>query len=152
MTSKPVSRGFGIGPFNSSLAPLLQPLTDAVFGTRFKDFLSDTDLVVDVSSASDRKGCVASHQNDTDNTCRSKYFVPGGIEQFAPRLLVDVEFAGETDIQPVLAKGLQGYFFEFKSSDSVVFDQRTDCVRHGYPIGAYQLCLKDVGLHQIASC
>ncbi|KAH7317804.1 hypothetical protein BKA65DRAFT_108317 [Rhexocercosporidium sp. MPI-PUGE-AT-0058] len=150
-TSEPVARGYSIGSFNATLATLLQPLADGVFGTRFKDFLSDPDLVIDVSTNADRKGCSNAHRNDTKMTCRSRFFVPGGIEQFAPHLLVDNRFSGLDDVQPVLAKDLNGYHLEFQESESVVFDQQKDCIRQGYRLGAYQLCLKDVGAHRIAT-
>jgi len=91
-------------------------------------------------------------QNNTNTTYRSKYFLPSGIEQFAPQLLIDEQFYGQNDIQPILAKNHRGYYFEFQQSDSVVFNQQTDCARHGYKLGAYQLCLKDVGTQQIAAC
>ncbi|KAH6715881.1 hypothetical protein BKA61DRAFT_334378 [Leptodontidium sp. MPI-SDFR-AT-0119] len=150
-TNESVARGYSIGPFNATLATLLQPLSDGVFGTRFKDFLSDTDLVIDVSTAADRKGCSNAHRNDTKLPCRSRFFIPGGIEQFAPQLLVDERFSGSDDVQPVLAKNLRGYHLEFQESGSVVFDQQKDCIRQGYKLGAYQLCLKDVGAHQMAT-
>ncbi|PVH77728.1 hypothetical protein DL98DRAFT_573605 [Cadophora sp. DSE1049] len=146
-----LTKGYSIGPFNATLATLLQPLADGVFGTRFKDFLSDPDLVREVSTNADRKGCSNTHLNDTKIPCRSRFFVPGGIEQFAPQLLNGNAFSGSDDVQPLLAKNLRGLQLEFEENGSITFDQKTNCIRQGYRLGAYQLCLKDVGVNQIAT-
>lgn len=146
-----VSRGYGVGAFDSSLAPLLQPMADAVFGTRFKDFISDPHLVSDVSTDADRKACSNTHGNNSEIICHTKYFIPGGIEQLDPTFLVDKDILGDRDIQHILAKNQYGYFFEFQENESVVFNQQADCARYGYALGAYQLCLRDVGLQQIAA-
>ncbi|KAH7386418.1 hypothetical protein BKA64DRAFT_143148 [Cadophora sp. MPI-SDFR-AT-0126] len=150
-TSVPVAKGYSIGQFNSTLATLLQPLADGLFSTRFKDFLSDSDLGRDVSTDADRKGCSNAHLNDTKIPCRSKFFIPGGIEQFAPQLLNSEAFSGSDDIQPVLAKNLRGLYLEFEENGSVTFDQKTNCIRQGYSLGAYQLCMRDIGVNQIAT-
>ncbi|KAG4436281.1 hypothetical protein IFR05_008221 [Cadophora sp. M221] len=149
--SASVSRGYSVGGFDASLAPLLQPMTDLIFGTRFKDFLSDPDLIIDVSTDADRKSCSNVLGSNTTTNCRSKYFLPGGIEQFAPQLVVGRYFPGDSAIEPILAKNHYGYYLEFEDVNSVVFNHRADCVRHGYALGAYQLCLKDIGSQQIAS-
>ena len=150
-TSNSVAKGYSVGEFNSTLATLLQPLSDGVFGTRFKDFLSDPDLSRDVSTEADRKGCSPAHFNDTTISCQSKFFIPGGIEQFAPRLLNGTMFSGSDDVQPVLAKNLRGLYLEFEENGSVIFDQQTNCIKQGYKLGAYQLCMKDVGASKIAT-
>lgn len=150
-TSDPVAKGYSIGEFNATLATLLQPLSDGVFGTRFKDFLSDPDLSRDVSTKSDGNGCSFAHSNNTKIPCRSKFFVPGGIEQFAPRILNGTAFSGSDDVQPVLAKNLRGLYLEFEENGSVIFDQQTNCIKQGYKLGAYQLCMKDVGVNKIAT-
>jgi hypothetical protein len=151
-TPDPVAFGYGIGPFNASLAQLLQPITDSSFGTRFKQFLSDSDLVVDISSDTDRAGCSSGQLNDTLGPCRAKYFVPGGIEQFAPSLLGSHNFTSTTDVQPVLAKNLHGYHLEYETSNSTLFDQKTECAKYGYNLASYQLCLKDIESQKIAAC
>ncbi|KAK0111587.1 hypothetical protein ONS95_001936 [Cadophora gregata] len=151
-TSDPVAKAYSVGAFNATLATILQPLTDGSFGTRYKDFLSDPDLVREVSTNADRKGCSIAHFNDTKVPCRSKFLIPGGIEQFAPQSLNAEGFSGSDDVQPVLAKNLRGLYLEFEQNNgSVTFDQKTDCIRQGYRLGAYQLCLKDVGANQIAT-
>ncbi|KAH7313171.1 hypothetical protein BKA65DRAFT_558385 [Rhexocercosporidium sp. MPI-PUGE-AT-0058] len=150
-TATPVFRGSSATAFDASLAPLLQPITDVIFSTRFKDFLSDPDLVIDVSTDADRKTCSHVHKNNTKINCQSKYFLPGSIEQFAPQLLVDEYFQGVLATQPILAKNHHGYYLEFEDSDSIAFNHQTDCVRHGYALGAYQLCLKDISSHQITA-
>jgi hypothetical protein len=90
--------------------------------------------------------------NDTNGPCRAKYFVPGGIEQFAPRLLVGNKFTLDSDIQPVLAKNLHGYYLEFETSNATLFDQQADCARYGYGLAAFQLCLKDIESQKMAAC
>ncbi|KAE8445397.1 hypothetical protein EG329_013410 [Mollisiaceae sp. DMI_Dod_QoI] len=131
-TTQNITRGYGIGPFNASLATLLQPMADAFFGTRFKDFLSDQDLVVNVSNSTDTAGCSSGLLNDPRGTCRAQYFVPGGIEQFAPRLLVGSAFTTGGNIQPVLAKNLTGYYLQFEANNETQFDPQVDCRKYGY--------------------
>lgn len=127
-------------------------MADSSFGTRFKDFVSDQDLVANVSNDTDTAGCSSGLVNDTRGRCRAQYFVPGGIEQFAPRLLVGSAFTTGSDIQPVLAKNLTGYYLQFEATNSTQFDQQTDCMKYGYGLASYQLCLKDVAPQTMSAC
>ncbi len=150
-TLTPATQGYSIGAFNASLAPLLQPLTDTLFGSRFKDFLSDGDLVVDISTDTDRAQCSNRTPNSTE-ICRMKYFVPGGIQQFAPHLLTSSAFIIENDVQVVLAKSLRAYHLEFETTEFMDFDQQSECLRQGYQLGAYQLCMRSLGPNNITTC
>jgi hypothetical protein len=148
-TTVAASRGYGIGDFNASLATLLNPMTDLTFSTRFKDFLSDSERAIETTSDSDRDTCASV----SDSICKTSYFVPGGVQNFAPALLAGKTFTNGGAIQPVLAKDQRGYYFEFKDDDSiVVYDLNSDCITSGFAIGAFQLCLKNRASHELLAC
>jgi hypothetical protein len=148
------AHGYGIGTFNASLAPLLQPTADLLLSSRFKDFLSDSDLAVDITQNGDRKHCVCHIQNRTYSNCRTKYFVPGGIENAAPVLLASNRFVQPNAlIQPVLAMNQRGYNFEFDDGNMQQnYNPDVDCITHGFSLGAFQLCLKNGKSNEIQAC
>lgn len=138
-----------MGTFNASLAPLLNPVMDLTFSTRFKDFLSDSDRVRDTTSNADREQCAAKNIS----TCRTSYLVPGGMENFAAALLNGTGFSNSTAIQPVLALDQRSYYFEFEDTHSrPIYDTGTECIEHGFSIGAFQLCLKNTRAFEIQAC
>lgn len=148
------AQGYGIGTFNASLAPLLQPTADLLLSSRFKDFLSDSDLAVDITQDADRKNCVCHVQNRTYSNCRTKYFVPGGIENAAPVLLANRSFVHSNAlIQPVLAMNQRGLILDFDDGDSQQnYKPHVDCITHGFDLGAFQLCLKNKNSNEIQAC
>lgn len=137
-----------MGTFNASLAQLMNPMTDLTFSTRFKDFLSDSDRVQETTSDVDRDKCI---QNSMSN-CRANYFVPGGVENFAPALLAGKNFSTTGGIQPVLALNQRGYYFEFEDGAPLDYNSDTECIVHGFKIGAFQLCLRNILAHGIQAC
>jgi hypothetical protein len=146
-TTLPQARGYGIGTFNASLAPLLQPTTDLLFSTRFKSFLSDSNLAIDITENGNRKDCGCRIQN---KMCRMEYYVPGGIENAAPAILANHSFINTGAIQPVLTMNQQGYDFEFEDSNLPwQYNPVTDCTTHGFALGAFQLCLKNRASNKI---
>jgi hypothetical protein len=148
-TTVAASRGYGIGDFNASLATLLNPMTDLIFSTRFKDFLSDSERAIETTSDSDRDTCASV----SNSICTTNFFVPGGIQNFAPALLAGKNFTNGGAIQPVLAKDQRGYYFEFEDDDSMVdYDANTECITSGFVIGAFQLCLKNRAPHELLAC
>ena len=143
------SRGYGIGTFNASLATLLNPMTDMAFSTRFKDFFSDSERTINTTPDADREECA----QDSSNVCRTSYFVPGGVENFAPALIAGKNFSNAGAIQPVLALNQRGYDFGFEDDQSPVeYDSVKECIVHGFIIGAFQLCLKNGYLHEMQAC
>ena len=145
----PASRGYGIGTFNASLATLLSPLTDLTFSTMFKDFLSDPNRSIDTTTDADRAECA----DDVNSTCRSSYFIPGGVKNFAPALLAGKNFSNAGAVQPVLALDQRGYYFEFEDDESAVdYNPASDCITSGFVIGAFQLCLQNRAPNEILAC
>jgi hypothetical protein len=148
-TTVAASRGYSIGQFNASLAELLNPMTDLAFSTRFKDFLSDSERSIDTTADADRDACAS----NSNSTCRTSYFVPGGVQNFAPALLAGKNFTNGGAIQPVLALNQRGYYFEFEDDQSAAnYDPDSDCIISGFVIGAFQLCLKNRASHEILAC
>jgi hypothetical protein len=124
-------------------------MTDLAFSTRFKDFLSDSDRSIETTSDADRDACAS----DSNNICRSSYFVPGGVENFAPALLAGKNFSNTGAIQPVLALNQRGYSFEFEDDQSPLdFDPDLDCITSGFVVGSFQLCLKNKDPYEIQAC
>jgi hypothetical protein len=151
--SKNVTYGFGVGEFNSSLAAILQPMADLAFSTRFKDMLSDADRSIDISDDSDRVRCALATTVSPDNGCRSKYYLPGGIENYAPVLMADDWSSNEGTLQPVLAENQNGFLFEFADANLQNYYNITDdCVRSGFAIGAFQLCMQNTHDNQLQVC
>jgi len=147
------SCGFGVGDFNSSLATVLQPLADLIFSTRFKDILSDLDLTIDISEDSDRTSCAKATTISPDNGCRSRYYLPGGIENYAPVLLARHDFNYGGTIHPVLALNQNGFKFEFADGNPYNhYNFTTDCLTSGFIIGAFQLCIQNTLANQLQVC
>jgi hypothetical protein len=73
-------------------------MTDLLFSTNFMEFLSDGTRVVDITSPAARKLC--DEGNSDDQQCKLRYYVAGGVENFAPRLLA----AGKSEADAFLAE------------------------------------------------
>lgn len=147
------ARGYGVGEFNSSLAIILQPLTDALFATRFKDFTSDSDLSIDITEDADRVAC--ENPKNSQGGCRTSYFIPGGVQNGAPALLNQKGFTSASSFQPILALNQKGYVFDFEDgldSNSINQYLEEDCLKFGFNIGAVELCLRNRELHELQVC
>jgi hypothetical protein len=148
-----VTYGFGVGSFNSSLATILQPMADLMFSTMFKDILSDSDRSIDISDDSDRARCASATTVSPENGCRSKYYLPGGIENYAPALLAGDGRSNAGSVQPVLAINQNGFRFEFADANlRTYYNTTADCIISGFAIGAFQLCMQNTLANQLQVC
>jgi hypothetical protein len=146
--------GFGVGTFNSSLATILQPISDLVISTKFKDLLlSDPDLSADISEDSDRAACAKAATISPENGCRYRYYLPGGIEIYAPTLLAGHGFNYRGTVHPALSINQNGFILEFADGDPHYhYNLSTDCFISGFVIGAFQLCIQNTLANQLQVC
>ena len=134
------SFGFGMRPFNASIAQQLAPVTDLLFA-KLGNLLTDSTRAVDLTpTVGPAKSCVQGIATRRGQTCERVVFVPGGIDLMAVQLESDDDLP-EADVY--LTQNQQGYVFKFEGVGSEWrSDSTSTCRVYGGQAG-FRLCLKN---------
>ena len=134
------SPGWGLSPFNLSLAGNISRVADQLLQSELSTFLSNPSRAVDITPHEMRTVPCSSRQGfHSAEKCERKYFVAGGIDLTTngSRSKTDVF---STDV--VFAGNQQGYILHFKEGDpNWQFNDTIDCQIYGFPFAAFKLCL-----------
>jgi hypothetical protein len=140
----------GTPEFNSSLAPLIQPIADILFSARFWEFISDPSHSIDMSEDADYVNCV--NPGGLQKGCRKVLFTPSGIGNFVPPLLKNHALSDSSSILPILVVNDTGYRFEFQDFYSIDDYGDQECVKIGDAVGAIRICLRNKDPNKVQAC
>lgn len=137
-----LSYGWGMSPFNASLAKNVSLVADELLQAQLAMFLSDPTRAVDITPSSLRAiPCSHGPNSESGQNCKRTFFIPGGIEFAAPTVYGDNP-PSKSDV--FLVKDQQGYLLDFQEADKGrQFDEVSQCQVYGFSFGAIHLCLKN---------
>jgi hypothetical protein len=140
MHDSPQVMGWGMSPFNGSLAKNVSIITDQLVNAVM--FLSDPTRSVDITPGPlAAVPCSNTPQKQVDVKCKRSYYLPAGVEFVAAQLDGSPLFE-KSDV--FFAMGQQGYLLEYEEGDSKwEFDQSAECLSYGFAFAAFRLCLKN---------
>lgn len=126
-----------MGDFNASKAANIAAMIDSFIGPDFADFLSDTRLIIDItSSGKDVVPCSSGFSKTSTQTCDQTFFMPGTV--------VDLDLlrnAAVPQADMFVMHDTPGYMLNFTtSSQTAVFDVKKDCRAYGYKVAAFEIC------------
>jgi hypothetical protein len=132
--------GWGMSPFNASLAKNVTIITDQLINAVM--FLSDPTRAVDITPGPLAAiPCANGPHNDESTKCKRSYYLPAGVEHVAAEL-DDSPLAHKSDA--FLAVGQQGYHLEYEEGQREwAFEQATECLNYGFPFAAIRVCMKN---------
>jgi uncharacterized integral membrane protein len=141
----PATLGWGMSPFNGTLAQNVSVVADYVVQADLAMFLSQPYRSVDITPRSERMvPCEHIPGNNNTKNCRRVYYMPGGLELAATQ---EVKNIVKTEI--VVAENQQGYILDFTEGPDAggewIFEAEGGCQVYGFPFGAFHLCLKNAG-------
>lgn len=145
------SRGWGMRPFNASLAKNVFLVADEILQAQSDMFLSDPSHAIDITPGPLRSvPCTKGPSSHSGQSCERTFFMPGGVELAAPTVNND-EGLLETDV--FLAQNQQGYLLHFQEGDKQWLSGETaNCEVYGFPFGAYRLCLENAADNVLDAC
>lgn len=137
-----LSVGWGMTPFNGSLARNISLIGDQLSQAQLFMFLTDPSRALEITPSSVRSvPCTHGPNAQLGQSCNRTFFIPGGVEFASPMVLDNV---GPSDTDVFLVKDQQSYVLDFSEGDQRwPYDATTDCQVHGFPFAAFQLCLKN---------
>lgn len=144
VSQKELSLGWGMTPFNVSLAKNISVIIDQLSQAQLSQFLVDPSRAIDLTPSSLRsKPCTLGVNSLTAQNCQRSFFVPGGVEFAAPEVQ---ENRASSDMDIFLVRNQQGYMLDFDEGDSTWREKNpADCQVYGFPFAAFYLCLRDSG-------
>ena len=135
--------GWGISPFNASLAKNVSTIAEELSQAGLATFLSDPSNAKDITSSELRAvPCAQSPFNQPDTRCERTFFLPGGVQLAAPVIGSDIK---PLESNAFLAKSQQSYLLNFKEGEQSWSFSETDCQVYGFSFAAIRLCLKNEG-------
>ncbi|KAF2432163.1 hypothetical protein EJ08DRAFT_136752 [Tothia fuscella] len=132
--------GWGMSPFNGSLAQNVSVITDQLINAVM--FLSDpTRSVDDTPGSLAGVPCANGPRKEVDTRCRRTYYLPAGVEHVAAQLDGN-PMAAKSDV--FLAIGQQGYVLEYEEGErDWVFDEAAECISYGFAFSGFRLCMRN---------
>jgi len=141
--------GWGMSPFNGTLAQNVSVVADYVVQADLAMFLAQPYRSVDITPPAEQTvSCEHIPGKNNTKNCRRVYYMPGGLELAATQ---EVKNIVKTEI--VVAENQQGYILDFyegpDGDDDWVFEGEKECQVYGFPFGAFHLCLRNSGANTL---
>ncbi|KAH7128296.1 hypothetical protein B0J11DRAFT_267154 [Dendryphion nanum] len=134
--------GWGMTPFNASLARNVSSIADQVSQADLANFLLQPYRTVDVTPTSERSiPCSHMPGKQSHQNCRRVYYLPGGLDLAATQ-----DAKSMATSQVILAQDQQGYILDFIEGPElgkVWSFTAQECELFGFPFGAIHLCLRN---------
>ena len=140
----PSTRGWGMSPFNATLAKNVSVIADQLMQAQLAMFLFDSSRALDVTPMNLRNvPCAHGPTSQQGPLCTRTYLMPGGVEFSAPNVNVnDTSLATLSEVY--LAEDQRSYVLSFQEGiDQMKFGEH-QCQVYGFPFAAVNLCLQNV--------
>jgi len=136
MNSVPPVMGWGMKPFNGSLAAYTTVVSSQIVNGLV---LGDTGYALEISNPADRAiPCVNGPLNPASTKCRRSYVVPGGIDN-ALRLFANSSSTSDY----FFAENQQSLVLDFVEGEPSWRFVESECGTFGFPFGGFLLCVRN---------
>jgi len=110
----PSTRGWGMSPFNATLAKNVSVIADQLMQAQLAMFLFDSSRALDITPIGLRNvPCVQGPTSRPGPLCSRTYFMPGGVDLAAPNVNVDATSLSSLS-EVYLAEEQQSYLLDFQ--------------------------------------
>lgn len=137
-----LSSGWGMSPFNASLAKNISVISDQILIAEMFSFLSHPARTINITPGPLRSiQCSRGPESQGGQICERTFFIPGGAELAGVTVYDDFK---STQSDVFLAQHQQGYLLHFQESDDWWrAGEAASCQAYGFAFAAFQLCLRN---------
>ena len=148
MTPEPLkaqsTRGWGMSPFNATLANNVSVIADQLMQAQLAMFLFDTSRALDITPMNLRNvPCAHGPTSQQGPLCNRTYLMPGGVEFSAPNINVN-DTSLSTLSEVYMAEDQRSYVLDFQENTSQMGFRKDQCQVYGFPFAAINLCLQNM--------
>src|SRR5579871_6682506 len=133
------TRGWGMSPFNATLAKNVSVIADQLMQAQLAMFLFDSSTALDVTPMDLRNiPCAHGPTSQQGPLCSRTYVMPGGIEFSAPNVNVN-DTSLSTLSEVYLAENQRSYLLGFQEGTAQMEFEEDECQVYGFPFAAFSL-------------